>query len=90
MTQQTEIIRKRQALFARTGTPALLASAMMLDALTGMTREERLTLAWVCQELERRHPEVTPALEAWVLDLDSPLSQVEALIAALPAEAVAA
>lgn len=90
MATQTQLIRRRQALFARTGTPALVASAMMLDALTGRTAEERLTRAWICEELERRHPEIGPAMEAWAEDVDSPLSQVEALIAALPVSAVAA
>lgn len=90
MTQQTELIRKRQALFARTSTPALVGSAMMLDALDSPTAEERLTIAWICQELERRHPEVVAALEAWCENLSSPLSRVEVTIAALPAEAVAA
>lgn len=94
MTQTLTTDERKARLLASQSTPALALSALMLDTLGPlMTPEERLTRAWVCDELERRHPEVTPALEAWVeaLEFDTTgtgPSYVETLIAALPASAV--
>lgn len=71
-------------LLAKTSTPALVLSALTLDAIKQPTEEQRLVRSWTCDELERRHPEVTAVMEAWAEDLDTPASYVETLVAALP------
>lgn len=63
MTQTAAVENRKTALFARTSTRVLLVSMTALGAVESPSEEERMTHAWVCDEIERRHPEVSAALE---------------------------
>lgn len=82
---------RRTELVRGTTTPVLIASAMMLDTFTTPDAETRATRSLICDELEDRFPEVTPALIAWShnVDDDKP-TYVETLLSALPELAVQA
>ena len=60
----TAIAERKTALFARTATPLLVQAMVMLDAVTNPSQEERITLAWIRGEIERRIPAVDQAIEA--------------------------
>ena len=89
MTTIGTIEARKAALFARTSTASLIQSALLLDAKEMLTAEERLTRSWIWDEIERRHPEVRPATEAWLKGEVEDLSYTEVLIAALPVSVVA-
>lgn len=82
MTQTTET--RRDSLFAQTSTETLVVSALTLDGIEKPSQDERLALAWTLDEIERRHPEITAALEAWVeaAEVDGP-SYAEVAVASL-------
>lgn len=82
-TTAASIEERRAALFAPTSDGALIASLLLLDAIERPSSEQRLVRAWTCDELERRHPEVTSALDAWAESDDTTLSYTEVLIAAV-------
>lgn len=76
----TEIQDSRAALFARTDTDTLLVSLLELGAIADPTTEQRVAHAWTADEIERRHPEITPLIEA-AFDTDTdgdvaPYSQI--------------
>lgn len=73
-------------LLASVDSSTLLTSLLTLDALETPTSDERMAKAWVCDELERRYPAVNAATLAWADDLETDLTYVQALVAALPAE----
>lgn len=55
MSTMTDLIARRAALFTRTSTPALVGAALILDSKRGdLTGDERLSLAWMHDEIERR------------------------------------
>jgi hypothetical protein len=83
MRTTIEIEARRAALLAGTDTDTLLASALLLDMVVSPTEEQRMVRAWTTGEVERRHPEVSPALDAWANDLETSLTYTEALVAAL-------
>ncbi|AJD82317.1 hypothetical protein PBI_KESHU_97 [Mycobacterium phage Keshu] len=58
MTAQTAEARKK-ALLAKTATPALLTAAMVMEAATGATAEQRMVRAWIFDEIERRAGKIT-------------------------------
>lgn len=79
-----------EALIADAPTATLVDMLRLLDELERPRgAAERRTEALISGELERRYPVVTDALNAWTHDLESELSYSDALIAALPAEALA-
>jgi hypothetical protein len=80
---------RAQARLAATPSPLLVESLLALDAKADDLAEERTVAVWIVDELERRHPEVVPALEVWV-DTENPedhRSYAQVLIDALPASA---
>lgn len=85
------IEQRRAAIFARASTKALLEAGRVLEAL-GQTKspEQRMTAAWISDELERRAGAITdaegPEFERL---LDSGASYLDALIALRPALASA-
>ncbi|AKF15273.1 hypothetical protein SEA_SHEDLOCKHOLMES_96 [Mycobacterium phage ShedlockHolmes] len=58
MTAQTTEARK-QAVLARASLPVLLQSAATLEALAAPSPAERMTRAWVFDEIERRAGKIT-------------------------------
>lgn len=60
---QTGTAARLAALFARTSTPALVTSLRTLDA-TATTAERRWARAKTIEELERRYPTASAAVEA--------------------------
>lgn len=54
---------RRQALFAKTTDQALALALRTLDAITEPTEEQRMARAWTIDELERRYPEASAAVE---------------------------
>lgn len=68
-------------------TELLLASLLLLDS-EGGSEVIRQTRAWLCDFLEERHPVLTPALEAWALALDHPLSYCRMIEAVLRREGI--
>ena len=77
-------------LFASTSTDVILVSLANLEGKRGtMTPEERQARAWMFEEIERRY-DVAEAMDAWA-DAEDPseLSYFEALLLALPKEAMA-
>lgn len=75
---QTELLTK-------TDTDTLMIAALTLDAISDRTQEQRMALAWTMDEIERRHPEITPALDAWVESMDETFTYTEVAIAAIKA-----
>ena len=73
------------ATFATMTTPNLIA---MMVANTGTDATDRMVSAWIAEEVESRY-DVAEAMDAWADDIDTEMTYTEALIAALPAEAVA-
>lgn len=64
MDHHTEMIARRRAkIFAATTTKTLLSSALSLDGIK-MDAHERVSYAWICEEIERRVPEIEPYVEA--------------------------
>lgn len=57
------IEERKQALFARARTPQLIGSLRILGAKKNLSGDERLTVAWIREELGRRHPHAEQALE---------------------------
>ena len=75
-------------LLAGTPTRNLIEALLILDAASTLTTDQRLAKAWTCEEIERRY-DVEAAMDAWADVDDHGMTYVEALIAALPIEAVA-
>lgn len=63
---------RRDALLARTSTATLIESARALDEMDGV--DERQSLVWVINELERRYPATDAMLDAWC-ESDAMLSE---------------
>lgn len=81
-TQSTD--SRKAALFARTSTAALVLAGLSLDAKGGeITAGERLTRAWICDELVSRMGGIQDD-EAFDGLLDTDLSYVECLIVTFP------
>lgn len=80
-----DVPAKVAALFARMSDRQLIESLQVLDARpwADLDDHERRSSAWLADELERRHPAVTPALLAWGEDFTSGRSYAAALLAAL-------
>lgn len=74
---------RKAALFARTSTATLVASALTLSVKTDLTSEERLTLAWIHDEIETRMGGVQDE-DAFVALLDNDLSYIECLLVTFP------
>jgi hypothetical protein len=77
---------RKAALFARTTTATLINSARILEAL-GQTKspEQRMTAAWISDELERRAGLITDAEETeFERVLDETDSYLTALITLRP------
>lgn len=68
----TTIAARKAALFAKTTTPALIGALLILEAQTTLTGEERWVRAQTIEELERRFPEASAAVEA-AFDADEKL-----------------
>lgn len=66
---------------------SLLAFEPKVEART-LTAEERQARAWIIDAIEARH-DVEAAMNAWADDVDSDATYAEALIAALPIQALA-
>ena len=81
---ETTAIAARTALFAKTSTATLVQSALILEAKTECAEGERLTLAWISDELERRMGGIQDD-EAFDALLDEDISYVEALLITFPA-----
>lgn len=63
MTTATELAARRQSLFAKTTTAAMVLALRTLDAITEPTEEQSMARAWTIEELERRYPEASAAVE---------------------------
>lgn len=74
-------------LLATVPTSDLIAALLLIDAKPELTIDERLAKVWTIEEVERRF-DVEAAMNAWA-DEVSELSYVEALLIALPTEALA-
>lgn len=59
-----KMLEKRALVFERASDGALLGALAMLDAKSSLDEAERMTYAWTVDELERRHPEISGALDA--------------------------
>lgn len=74
----------KTALFAKTNTATLVRSALMLEAKTEYAEGERLTLAWISDELASRMGGIQDDAAFDAL-LDEDISYVEALLVTFPA-----
>lgn len=81
---------------AATTTRILVDSLLLMEVTrveSTLTEDERIARAWIIEELERRF-DVEAAMNAWADDTDASdfgeKSYVQALIAALPVEAMSA
>jgi len=92
----TTLARQKMTALVKGQSDKTLVEVMLTTAET-MNRLERGSDEWKAQhivsmavvdELESRY-DVNDAMDAWAADLDSPLSYEEALLVALPVEAVA-
>lgn len=84
---------RAKALMAGLAPRQLVSALLVLEHKDVRSEEEKLTRAWLCEELERRYPQVIPALDAWADDVDGAMGELsygEVLIAHLPPAAVAA
>jgi hypothetical protein len=77
------------AVLAGQTTAELVAALLVADAVT-KTPETRQARMWIIEAIEARYPEVNADMDAWAADVETELTYVEALIAALPVAAVAA
>jgi hypothetical protein len=59
-----DLTARRTALMARTPTTTLVDALRALEATDARTPEERLVRSWTIDELERRHPAASAAVEA--------------------------
>lgn len=78
-------------LIATQSTPALVLALLALEpkvAARTLSPEERIARAWMIEAIEARH-DVAAAMDAWADEDDYGMTYVEALLAALPMEAVA-
>lgn len=64
-TRADEREARRKAMLAG-ATDQVLADVVRALDVTAFGTEERQAFVWACDELEARHPEVVPVLEAWV------------------------
>ena len=71
-----------------TGTTAQLATVLLALDQSTADQVHRTAAAAVVEELARRHPEVVAALDVWFDDLETSVSLNEAVVAALPLEAL--
>lgn len=69
-------------------TADLIEGALAIEGTSGVDPSRAMVRAWMLEEVERRYPSVTPALDAWA---DSTveagayaMTYTEALVAALP------
>lgn len=69
-------------------TQALLLALLAIDTKAVKTAEERMSAAWICEAIEVRY-DVEAAMDAWADEDDHGMTYAEALLAALPMEAVA-
>lgn len=87
-----DIEARKQALFARATDQVLATSLRTLDAIVNPSGEERMVRAWTIEELERRHPAASAAVEkafeetdaAFVAGNDADVDYVAVLLAAIP------
>lgn len=81
----TATINTRKAeLFAKASTATLVQSALILDAKgASITAEERMTRAWICDEIETRMGGVKDDAAFDAL-LDTDLTYTECLLVAFP------
>ncbi len=75
---------KKAALFAKTSTATLVQSTLTLEAKPNLINEERMTLAWISDELATRMGGIQDDAAFDAL-LDEDLSYVEALLVTFPA-----
>lgn len=84
---------RAQALMSTLSSRQLVRALLVLEGKERRSAEEKLTRSWLCGALEKRYPQVVPTLDAWAEAVEGPLSELsygEALIAALPPQAIAA
>lgn len=84
MTRQ-EGIEQMKALTRRQALPQLITALLLLEAKPKLEDAELLTRAVIMDVICEKSPEADAALDAWAEDLESPLTAVEALLAAIPA-----
>lgn len=80
---------KLDAKIAAKSTPVLVTSLRTLEA-GAKDEAERLVTALICDELERRHPDATDAIDAWLEACDPADTRTYGLVLidALPAGAL--
>jgi len=82
----TDAYAARDALLARTPTPVLLHGlATLVSSEDAHTTDEARVARWTIDELERRYPEVSDTMDAWV---DSDTTGTQAAYAAALIDAV--
>lgn len=68
-----ELFSKRDKVLAEADIDALAAGLIIIvsewDA-EGMTDDVRLVHSWICDEIERRYPDITPALNRYAAEPD--------------------
>jgi hypothetical protein len=85
----TQLTARKNNLMASATTPTLVVTLLRIEGTFPRTADLTHARRMVIEELEARFPEVAPAMDEWSNDLDTDITYAEALIAALPAEALA-
>jgi hypothetical protein len=61
--KRVALLLRRERMLAAQSDDTLLEALALLDAQDALTQDERMTYAWIVDELERRHPEIEDELE---------------------------
>lgn len=73
----TNVAARKAALFAKTTDAALIGALHILEAQTELTGDERWVRAQTIDELERRHPAASAAVEQAFLESDATGAEVD-------------
>lgn len=83
MTTHTEIRTQVAEILSERTTEQLVEMAQMIDRKETLQVEERMTLAWLLDAIEVRHPETSATMDAWIDAEPDGRTYTEVLVAAL-------